>query len=166
MKNLTKVALVVSALTLNLFAGDDTKDFHIGASSAEVLGQSYTEYNIGYGLDFYTQKSIFIGLSFDFAYGNIDLENSRKSADVYASTVDLKLGYALFNNTLSIYGLGTGAIQSIDSLDGVGFGYGAGIDYKINKSFALNVEYKTYDMVSDAGDYTYEKINSNIKYTF
>jgi opacity protein-like surface antigen len=166
MKNLTKMALVASALTLNLFAADDTTDFHIGASSAEVLGQSYTEYNIGYGVDFYTQKSIYIGLSFDIAYGNVDLENSKKSADVYSSTADLKLGYALFDNTLAIYGLGTGALQSVNNLEGAGFGYGGGVDYKINKNFAINVEYKTYDMVSNAGDYTYEKINSNIKYTF
>lgn len=166
MKNLTKVALVVCALTLNSFAADDTTDFHIGASSAEVLGQSFTEYNIGYGVDFYTQKNIYIGLSFDFAYGNVDLENSKKSADVYSSIADLKLGYALFDNTLAIYGLGSGALQSIDSLNGAGFGYGAGVDYKINKSFAINVEYKTYDMTSDGADYTYEKINSNIKYTF
>ena len=48
-----------------------------------------------------------------------------------------------------------------------GFGYGAGIDYRITKNIALNVEYKTYDMVSHKmPDYTYRKINTNLKYTF
>ena len=164
MKKMTKLALVASALALNLSA-ETLPDFHMGISSAEVLDKSFTEVNMGYGANIYTQSNIFVGLAFDVAYGTVDLDNSN-SADVWSSNADLKLGYAFLDNKLALYALGSGALQSIDSLNGAGFGYGAGIDYKISKSFALNVEYKTYDMTSDLDDYTYEKINTNLKYVF
>ena len=73
----------------------------------------------------------------------------------------------MFDDKLAVYAIGSGALQTVDTKDGAGFGYGAGVDYRITKNIALNVEYKTYDMVSDKmPDYTYEKINTNLKYTF
>ena len=165
MKKITKLALVASALTLNLCA-DTLPDLHIGVSSAKVLDKDFTEFNIGYGVNIYTQSHIFWGLSLDFAYGSLDLENA-KSVDVFTYSGDLKLGYALFDDKLAVYAIGSGALQTVDTKDGAGFGYGAGVDYRITKNIALNVEYKTYDMVSDKmPDYTYEKINTNLKYTF
>lgn len=165
MKKITKIALVASALTLNLYA-ETVSDLHIGASNAEVLTKSFTEFNIGYGASVYTQSHIFLGMGLDFAYGNLDLEN-QKSAEVYTYSADFKLGYALLDDKLALYALGVGALQSIDSVNGAGFGYGAGVDYRITKNIALNLEYKTYDMTSDKmPNYTYEKINSNLKYTF
>ena len=73
----------------------------------------------------------------------------------------------MLENKLALYAIGSGALQGIDNMSGAGFGYGAGIDYRITDSFALNVEYKTYDMTSDKmPNYTFEKINTNFKYTF
>lgn len=163
MKKITNLAIVVSALAINLSA--DTSDFHIGASSAKVLEKDFTEFNIGYGANYYTKSNIYIGLALDVAFGSVDLQNG-KNATVATSSGDLKLGYALFENKLAVYGIGTGALQSVDSFNGAGFGYGAGVDYKITKNIALNVEYKTYDMTSEGDNYTYEKINTNFKYTF
>ena len=65
MKRITKLALVASALTLNLCA-DTLPDLHIGVSSAKVLDKDFTEFNIGYGVNIYTQSHIFWGLSLDF----------------------------------------------------------------------------------------------------
>ena len=165
MKRITRLAIVASALSLNVYA-NTLGDFHIGVSSAEVLDKSFTEFNIGYGANIYTQSDIFVGFALDFAYGSADLENT-KSVDVFSSSADFKLGYAMFNQNLALYGIGSGALQSVDTTNGAGFGYGAGIDYRFTKNFALNIEYKTYDMVSDKiPDYTYDKINTNLKYTF
>lgn len=164
MKKITKLALVASAFTLNLYA-DTATDLHIGASSAKVLDKDFTEFNIGYGANVYTQSHIFLGMSLDFAYGSLDLENI--TADVFTYSGDFKLGYALFNDKLAVYAIGSGALQSVDTMNGAGFGYGAGVDYRITKNIALNLEYKTYDMTSDSmPNYTYEKINSSLKYTF
>lgn len=165
MKKLTKLAIVTSALALNLSA-QSVADYHIGVSSAKVLEKDFTEVNIGYGVNWYTQSDIYVGILLEFAYGNLDLENN-KSADVFSSNGDLKLGYSLFDKNLALYGIGSGALQSIDTVNGAGFGYGAGVDYRFTKSFAMNLEYKTYDMTSDKmPNYTYEKINTNFKYTF
>ena len=65
-----------------------------------------------------------------------------------------------------LYAIGSGALQGIDNNDGAGFGYGVGADYRITKSIALNLEYKTYDMTTSRFDYDYEKANLNLKYTF
>lgn len=164
MKKITKLAILASVLTANLSA-DSIGDLHIGASSAKVLEKDFTEFNIGYGANVYTQSHIFLGMVLDFAYGSLDLENI--TADVFTYSGDLKAGYALFDDKLAVYAIGTGTFQSIDSMNGAGFGYGAGVDYRITKNIALNLEYKTYDMTSDKmPDYTYEKINSSLKYTF
>lgn len=165
MKKITKLAIVTSALTLNLSA-QTVSDYHIGVSSAKVLDKDFVELNVGYGANFYTQSNIFFGIAIELAYGQVDLENI-KSADVITSNGDFKLGYAMLENKLALYAIGSGALQGIDSMSGAGFGYGAGIDYRITDSFALNVEYKTYDMTSDKmPNYTFEKINTNFKYTF
>lgn len=165
MKKLTNLLLVSSALALNLSAQNVT-DYHIGVSSAEVLNKTFTEVNLGYGVNWNTQSDIYVGIALDLAFGNVDLENG-KNLNIFTSTADLKLGYEMFDDKLGLYVLGTGALQSLDSMSGAGFGYGGGIDYKFTKSFAMNVEYKTYDMTSDKmPNYTYEKINTNFKYTF
>lgn len=165
MKKLTNLLLVSSALALNLSAQNVT-DYHIGVSSAKVLEKDFTEVNIGYGANWYTQSDIYVGIVIEFAYGNVDLENG-KSADVFSSNADLKLGYSMFDNNLALYAIGSGALQSVDTMSGAGFGYGTGVDYRFAKNFAMNVEYKTYDMTSDKmPNYTYEKINTNFKYTF
>jgi opacity protein-like surface antigen len=165
MKKLTKLAIVTSALALNLSA-QNVIDYHIGVSSAKVLDKDFTELNIGYGFNIYTQNDFYVGLVLGFAFGNVDLDNS-KTADVFGTNADLKLGYSMFDNDLALYAIGSGALQSVDTMSGAGFGYGAGVDYRFSKNFALNIEYKTYDMTSDKmPDYTYEKINTNFKYTF
>lgn len=165
MKKLTKFAIVTSALALNLSAQNVT-DYHIGVSSAKILEKDFTEVNVGYGVNWYTQSDIYVGIVIEFAYGNVDLEDG-KSADVFSSNADLKLGYSMFDNNLALYAIGSGALQSVDTMNGAGFGYGAGVDYRFTKNFAMNLEYKTYDMTSDKmPNYTYEKINTNFKYTF
>ena len=72
----------------------------------------------------------------------------------------------MFNNKLTVYGIGSGIYQSIGGIDGAGFGYGAGADYRITDNIALNVEYKTYSMTSNFGDYDYDRVSTGIKYTF
>ena len=175
MKKLVVGALTVSTLLLsNVSARETLMDIHlIGVSStaAEINAQ---EIGIGYGVSVYTDSGIFWGVSFDFSAGTLDksqvkIENhtSTKNDDsLYNAGGDFKLGYALFNNKLALYGIGSALYQGIGGMDGAGFGYGAGIDYRIMDNIALNVEYKTYSMTSNFGDYDYDRISTGIKYTF
>ena len=139
-------------------------DFHIGISNSKVLDKTYSEFNLGYGFNKYFDSNIVVGTSIDFAYGSADITN--KSIDVYTLSGDLKIGYAIFNKDLFLYAIGSGALQGIDNKDGAGFGYGAGVDYRITKNIALNLEYKFYNMTSSIFYYDYEKAHLNLKYTF
>ena len=117
-------------------------------------------------LDFnkYFDSNVVLGSSLGFAYGNPNVNS--KNIDIYTLSGDLKIGYAIFNQDLFLYTIGSGALQGIDNKDGAGFGYGAGADYRITKNIALNFEYKIYNMTSSRFDYDYEKANLNLKYTF
>ena len=163
MKYLTKI-FVSSVIMSSVAYAEFVSDIHIGISNAKVLDESYTEFNGGYGFNKYFDSNIVVGTSINFAYGNPNVNS--KNIDVYTLSGDLKIGYAIFNQDLFVYTIGSGALQGIDNKDGAGFGYGAGADYRITKNIALNFEYKIYNMTSSRFDYDYEKANLNLKYTF
>ena len=163
MKYLKKI-FVSSVIMSSVAYAEFVSDIHIGVSNAKVLDESYTEFNGGYGFNKYFDSNIVVGTSINFAYGNPNVNS--KNIDVYTLSGDLKIGYAIFNQDLFLYTIGSGALQGIDNKDGAGFGYGAGADYKIKKNIALNFEYKIYNMTSSRFDYDYEKANLNLKYTF
>ena len=175
MKKVVLGALTVSTLLLNNVSAKETlMDIHLIGASSTAADINASEIGIGYGVSVYTDSGIFWGVSFDFSGGTldknqvkIDNKTSTKNDDsIYTAGGDFKLGYALFINKLALYGIGSGIYQSIAGIDGAGFGYGAGIDYRITDNIALNVEYKTYSMTSNFGDYDYDRISSGIKYTF
>ena len=163
MKYLTKI-FVSSVIMSSVAYAEFVSDIHIGISNAKVLDESYTEFNGGYGFNKYFDSNIVVGTSINFAYGNLNVNS--KNIDVYTLSGDLKIGYAIFNQDLFLYTIGSGALQGIDNKDGAGFGYGAGADYRITKNIALNFEYKIYNMTSSRFKYDYEKANLNLKYTF
>lgn len=175
MKKLVVGALTVSTLFLNDVSASETlKDIHLMGISSTAADIDANEIGIGYGVSVYSDNSIFWGVSFDFSAGKLDnsqikIENktSTKNDDsLYNAGGDFKLGYALFNNKLALYGIGSALYQGIGGMDGAGLGYGAGADYRITDNIALNVEYKTYSMTSNFGDYDYDRISTGIKYTF
>lgn len=175
MKKLVVGALTVSTLLLNDVSATETlKDIHLTGASSTAADINANEIGIGYGVSMYLDNSIFWGVSFDLSAGKldnsqikIDNKTSTKNDDsIYNAGGDFKLGYALFNNKLAIYGIGSALYQGLAGIDGAGFGYGAGADYRITDNIALNVEYKTYSMTSNFGDYDYDRVSSSIKYTF
>ena len=163
MKYLTKI-FVSSVIMSSVAYAEFVSDIHIGISNAQVLDESYTEFNGGYGFNKYFDSNIVVGTSINFAYGNPNVNS--KNIDVYTLSGDLKIGYAIFNQDLFVYTIGSGALQGIDHKDGAGFGYGAGAYYRITKNIAVNFEYKIYNMTSSRFKYDYEKANLNLKYTF
>ncbi|MFA5721259.1 MAG: outer membrane beta-barrel protein [Aliarcobacter sp.] len=162
MKLFFKLSLITIFLTTFLKA-DQVNYFHIGTSNAKIKNDTFTELGVGYGTSRY-HDSIIVGVFFDFNYGNVKFQNKKDS--VYTFSSDLKLGYAFLNRDFSVYALGAAALQSIGNIDGAGFGYGGGAEYKIAKNFALNFEYKKYDMTSNKEDYDYEKSNLYLKIIF
>ena len=143
MKYLKKI-FISSVIMSSVAYAEFVSDVHVGVSNAKVLDESYTEFNGGYGFNKYFDSNIVVGTSINFAYGNPNVNS--KNIDVYTLSGDLKIGYAIFNQDLFLYTIGSGALQGIDNKDGAGFGYGAGADYRITKNIALNFEYKILKM--------------------
>ena len=175
MKKLVLGALTVSTLLLNDVSARETlMDIHLTGISSTAADIDASEIGIGYGVSVYLDNSIFWGVSFDFSGGTLDksqvkIENktSTKNDDsLYTAGADFKLGYALFSNKLAVYGIGSAIYQGLAGIDGAGFGYGAGIDYRVMENVSFSVEYKTYSMTSNFGDYDYDRISTGIKYTF
>ncbi|MDY3203849.1 MAG: outer membrane beta-barrel protein [Arcobacter sp.] len=174
MKKLALVAFSVSTLLLsNVSAKETLMDIHLVGISSTAANIDSKEIGIGYGVSLYLDNSIFWGLSFDFSAGKldnseikIDNKTTNKNDNIYTAGADFKLGYALFDNKLALYGIGSGIYQSIGGIEGAGLGYGAGVDYRITNNIALNLEYKTYSMTSNYGDYDYDRVSSGIKYNF
>ena len=175
MKKLVVGVLTVSTLFLNHVSARETlMDIHLTGISSTAANIDATEIGIGYGVSVYLDNSIFWGVSFDFSGGKLDsgkikIDNktsTKNDENIYTAGGDFKLGYALFNNKLAVYGIGSALYQGIGGMDGAGFGYGAGADYRITDHIALNVEYKTYSMTSNYGDYDYDRVSTGIKYTF
>ncbi|MEV9527052.1 outer membrane beta-barrel protein [Aliarcobacter butzleri] len=164
-KKLTLAALAAATLT----SAASAIDIHVGASSVDAGRYgSGIEYSIGYGWDNRDKQTngtgFYWGGSFDLGMAQLDTE------DLTNFSFDLKLGYSPVKD-LAVYAIGSGAIQGIEDTNSYGFGYGAGVDYKISDSFAVAAEYKTYTMTPDingyAGvDYDYDKIGVNLKYVF
>lgn len=174
MKKLTLIALTLSTLALNSTAKEVLTDIHLTGSSSQAANIDSTEIGIGYGVSAYFDNHIYAGTSLDFSGGKLDSTNvyiprnsrSRSDDNLFTTGVDFKLGYAFFSNKLAIYGIGSAIYQGISGIDGAGFGYGAGVDYRITEHIALNLEYKTYSMTSNYADYDYDKISTGIKYNF
>ena len=157
MKNFKNIVICLVALS-SFASAQIVSDVHVGVSNAKVLDETYTEFNLGYGFNKYFDSNVVLGSSLGFAYGNPNVNS--KNINVYTLSGDLKIGYAIFNQDLFVYTIGSGALQGIDNKDG------AGADYRITKNIALNFEYKIYNMTSSRFDYDYEKANLNLKYTF
>lgn len=175
MKKLVLGALTVSTLLLNNVSAKETlMDIHLTGISSTATEIDASEIGIGYGVSVYLDNSIFWGVSFDFSGGTLDsskvkIENktSTKNDDsLYTAGGDFKLGYALFSNKLAVYGIGSAIYQGIGGIDGAGFGYGAGVDYRVIENVSFSVEYKIYSMTSNYGDYDYDRISTGIKYYF
>lgn len=155
-----------SALVADITTGV-TNDVHIGASAIEAYKLTGQAISLGYGGSKVWENGIMAGITMDFLAGKIDLPSgSTETKDtVYGISADLQVGYVPVKD-LTIYAIGSGLEQSVQNLEGYGFGYGGGIEYAITKSFAVAAEYKTYNMTNKVGDYDYSEGGVNLKYTW
>ena len=155
-----------SALVADIVTGV-TNDVHIGASAIEAYKLTGQAISLGYSGKKVWENGIMFGISMDFLAGKIDVpsESTDTKDTVYGISADLQVGYVPVKD-LTVYAIGSALEQSVQNLEGYGFGYGGGIEYAISKSFAVAAEYKTYNMTNKVGDYDYSASGINLKYTW
>ena len=145
--------ILLNSIVLASFALADTF-IGIGAGSGKADNTDISEGVLTFGYSKIFDK-IFTELSFDLGSGS----------DSLTFTNNLKIGYSIIND-LSVYGIGSVGYQNINKLESLGFGYGAGVEYRITKSVKTQFEYKTFDMQNNSNSYNYIFSSLNLKYSF
>lgn len=154
-----KSLLAISLISSFAFAELDTKVV-VGASSAKVDGENYTQYNVGYTSQTKLENQIILGFGNTVSYGSVDAGRELVGLDM-----DLKAGYEVYKD-LTAFAIGTGAVQSLDNNSSWGVGYGASLEYKITSNVALEGSYKTINMNNSGGDYDYDTTNLGVKFHY
>lgn len=155
-KTLTAVAIIAILTTT---ANAAVRDIHVSGGTSTIATETQPIYEIGYGVSGYFDTGLMLGVDFNFGAANTAKETT------YNYGADMKLGFSPIKNT-SVYAIGSAMSQSYANTTGYGFGYGAGIEYRFNNSFATAVEYKTYSMTTKVGDYDFDSSQLKVKYTF
>jgi opacity protein-like surface antigen len=158
-KSLLAISLIAGFASSLYASGFDTK-VSIGASSAEIDGESYTQYGLGYTSNKTLDNGIILGFGNSISYGNV-----TSGIEVTTLDMDVRAGYEIINN-LTGYALGTGVYQYMDDNSATGLGYGASLEYKLTDNIALEGSYKTTNMRYSTNDYDYSTSNFAVKFNY
>ena len=166
MKNVLTVLILLLFGIDTLFADKPYGDVHIGIARGENSYESINDkgevYILGVGLTKVFDTGLYLGGSTDIEYIDIHTKQTRGENN-WGLTLDLRAGYQI--NYLSFYAIG--GLKAIgDDEDYVGFGYGAGVEWRLCDTYLLSAEYKVYDLSGSRIDYDYTTVGMNIKYLF
>jgi opacity protein-like surface antigen len=151
---------LISGSTLLLNASNFDTKISIGASSAKLDGENYTQYGIGYTSNTRLENDIILGFGNSLSYGNVTSETEVTTLDM-----DLRAGYEIIND-LTAYAIGTAVYQYFDDSSATGLGYGGSLEYKLTDNVALEGSYKTTNMNYSTKNYDYQTSNFAVKFNF
>ncbi|MDY3200807.1 MAG: outer membrane beta-barrel protein [Arcobacter sp.] len=158
-KRYVAISLLASFITL-LNANDFDTKISVGATSAKLDGETYTQYGLGYTANTTLNNGIILGFGNSAYYGNV-----TSGKEVTTVDLDLRAGYEIFNN-LTAFAIGTGVYQYYDDSSATGLGYGGSLEYKITEHVAIEGSYKTTNMRYSTNDYDYDTSNLAIKFNY
>ena len=158
-KGLLAIGLFATLSSLVSANGFDTK-VSVGASSAKINGDSYTQYGAGYTSNTTLGNGLILGFGNSLSYGNV-----RSGVEVTTLDLDLRAGYEVIN-VLTAFALGTGIYQYLDDESATGLGYGASLEYKVTSNVYLEGTYKTTKMRYSTNDYDYDIANVSVKFNY
>jgi opacity protein-like surface antigen len=154
---ITSLLLLAGALATTSLQAKDTNnnfDVYAGYSSGTMDGNSANGATVGYAMRFNTTN---FQNSFGMEANILGKNKNVNDGSGNTGLVFLSSGYKV-TDSLIPYALIGFAFQDLGANNtATGLGYGAGIKYQFVKSFALDVNYKSYSL-KDINDYSY-KIN-------
>ena len=157
-KSLLVISLIGLASSLNA-SEFDTKVL-VGASSAKMNSETYTQYNVGYTANTRLDNGIILGFGNTLSYGNV-----KSGVEAISIDVDLRTGYEIVEN-LTGFVLGTGVAQTVDNSSAFGLGYGGSLEYRLTQNVSLEGSYKTVDMNDSPRSYDYDTSNLAVKFNY
>ncbi len=157
-KSLLVISLIGLASSLNA-SEFDTKVL-VGASSAKMNSETYTQYNVGYTANTKLDNGIILGFGNTLSYGNV-----KSGVEAISIDVDLRTGYEIVEN-LTGFVLGTGVAQTVDNSSAFGLGYGGSLEYRLTQNVSLEGSYKTVDMNDSPRSYDYDTSNLAVKFNY
>ena len=161
MKTITKLSLALIA-TLTLTTSASAQQLGITAKSVNLEDESTIMYGVHWGYGGSLKDSLYTGLNLNLELGNMNDEQ------IYDFSADFKLGYSPTKN-IALYGLGGYLSQTVNSIDGRGWGYGVGALYKFDYGIEINLDYKKYSLEVDATtnfSYDYDTISTSVSIVF
>ncbi len=159
-KKILALSLIASFATLLNAVDFDTK-VSVGATSAKLDGENYTQYGLGYTANTNLNNGIILGFGNSLYYGNV-----KSGVDVTTLDMDLRAGYEVMHN-LTLFAIGSGVGQYMDNSTSAGLGYGASLEYKLTQHVFLEGMYKTTDMrYSTDNKYDYDTTNFAVKFNY
>ena len=158
-KRILAIILIVALTSFLNAEGFDTK-VSVGASSAKIKNDRYTQYGIGYTSNTRLDNGIILGFGNSLSYGNV-----RNGVEAISVDMDLRAGYEIIQN-LTGFAIGTGVAQTVDNSSATGLGYGGSLEYKLTRNVAVEGSYKTVTMNDSPRDYDYDTSNLAIKFNY
>lgn len=165
-----KKSVVSSLLALSLASSLVADNYvYVGASKADMMeDQSPTIFSVGYGFSKVFRNNVMAGFSTSYHQGDFKNYSGSDSSWFNGIGIDFHLGYSP-TKPLALYGIAGYQMQNISSSTSAGgFGYGAGVSYKVFEHVALALEYRTYDMeVSSLNiNYDYNTMDALIRFVW
>ncbi|MFA6143882.1 MAG: outer membrane beta-barrel protein [Sulfurimonas sp.] len=177
-KVLVSTAVISVLLAASAFATEVSSGLVIGIDHSQVKEKDTSFTSSGTGVSIKWEKmsvydnNVAFGSDFGFGRTSMDLGENGNTA-IYTMSADFKLGYSPLSKLIG-YGIVSANYQhiaySVDPTNGWGYGYGAGVEYKVLDKIAVNLEYKT-SKITATGDtrdisYTFNNAGLNLKYIF
>jgi len=154
--------VLLAIFFLGLFSSlnaSDTKLF-VGLTAGEIDDTSYKQLTIGQSSFLINQEEFSLGFANSLSYGTVRGSKSATTVDL-----DFRLGYNISYN-LSLYAIGTGAVQYYDHSAYTGIGYGGALEFFLTPNISLEGTYKTLTMSKTNNSYDYDAAMLSVKVGF
>jgi len=142
--------------SLNAFG---TKLF-VGLTAGKIDDTSYKQLIIGQSSSLIDTEEFSIGFANSLGYGTVRGSTSATTVDL-----DFRLGYNIFHN-LSLYAIGTAAVQYYDHGAYTGIGYGGALEFLLTPNISIEGAYKTIEMSKSNNSHDYDAAILSVKIGF
>lgn len=173
-KIMSSLLITILVTSTSLFASKKENSLAITVSQQNILeDDSLKMIGIEYEMSKTTDSNIYLAMNYKYEGGNLETEevtgytfggdeiteNSTQLIMNYG--LDIKIGYLPADKIL-VYGLVGVKMQSLGETGAAGFGYGAGVGYRLAENFSINFNYDMYSLTVSETDVQYDNDSATL----